>query len=195
MTKFLATARKRIVAHLKKIRSATAREIARALNMNSPNIRHHLSILVSDGGEVTYANRSKGGRGRPEKLYALSDKALGDNLANLTEALLSESWTTVHVEALAARMLQMDKFRELPLRMRLSMLVDELNDRHYHAHWEAGSGGPRVIFGRCPYAKIIDAHPELCRMDTAILNRALGGKIAQNAKIGKVHGACIFVMR
>ena len=45
----MLTARQKVLAHLKKTRSASAREIARALKMSAPNVRHHLSVLCSDG--------------------------------------------------------------------------------------------------------------------------------------------------
>ncbi len=45
----MITARQKVLAHLKKTRAASAREIARALNMSAPNVRHHLSVLCSDG--------------------------------------------------------------------------------------------------------------------------------------------------
>ncbi len=43
------TTRQRILSHLKKTRAASAREIARALNLSAPNVRHHLGVLASDG--------------------------------------------------------------------------------------------------------------------------------------------------
>jgi len=36
-----------------------------------------------------------GGRGRPEKVYSLSQAALGDNLSVLADALLTEAGSTL----------------------------------------------------------------------------------------------------
>lgn len=191
----MITARHKVLIHLKKNRTVSAREVARALKMSVPNVRHHLSVLCSDGRVEFTAVNPRGGRGRPEKLYSLSQAALGDNLPALADALLTEAGSTVRLEAVAGRILDSGQFAGLPIAKRLALLVEKLNGMHYQARWEAGAAGPRVVFGRCPYARIIEAHPELCRVDTAILNRALGGRIEQNAKIGKVHGACIFVVR
>lgn len=64
---------------------------------------------------------------------------------------------------------------------------------NYHARWEAGAEGPRVIFGHCPYAAIIARHPDLCRMDKALLEEWMGRSADQFAKI-EIEGSlvCVF---
>jgi predicted ArsR family transcriptional regulator len=171
------TTRQRILNHLKKAHRASAREIARALNLSAPNVRHHLGVLASDWRVEAGAVVKQGERGRPEKFYSLSQAALGDNLAGLVEALLSVEGSTpalpknhrddvsgvegLKVESLASHILDASQFTNLPIPKRLALLVEKLNERHYQARWEAGADGPRVIFGRCPYAAVIEGHPEL----------------------------------
>jgi len=58
--------------------------------------------------------------------------------------------------------------------MRMTALIARLNTLHYDAHWEAGASGPRVILGRCPYASVIQKHPELCQMDARAFRIWLG---------------------
>ncbi len=192
----MITTRQKVLAHLKKNRAASAREIARALKMSAPNVRHHLGILTSDGRlEVTSVNQ-RGGRGRPEKMYSLSQSALGDNLSVLADALLDGK---NNIEAVGERIAQaqgLAGFATQPLPKRLSLLVEKLNEMHYQARWEAGAEGPRVIFGRCPFAKIIENHPELCKMDVIILEISLGRPITQFTKNEfSVRGLCPFVFR
>ena len=77
-------------------------------------------------------------------------------------------------------------------------LIDKLNAREYQSRWEAGAEGPRIVFGHCPYAKIIEAHPELCAMDEALLARGLGREMKQTAKLEPdLRGIkrCMFVSR
>ncbi len=81
---------------------------------------------------------------------------------------------------------------------RLAWLIEKLNQLHYEAGWEAGEKGPRVLFGHCPYAAIIEKHPELCRMDAQALTHALGLHATQTAKLetrlgGQTH--CVFLLR
>ena len=146
----MITARQKVLAHLKKTRSASAREIARALKMSAPNVRHHLSVLCSDGRVEFVSVNNREGRGRPEKLYSLSQAALGDNLSALANALLTVAGPGLSMEAVASRVLDAGQFANLPIIKRLELLVGKLNEMHYQAHWEAGAEGPRMIFGRCP---------------------------------------------
>jgi predicted ArsR family transcriptional regulator len=192
----MTTARQKVLAHLKKTRAASAREIARALKMSAPNVRHHLSVLCSDGRVEFTAVNNREGRGRPEKMYSLSQAALGDNLSALTNALLTEAGSGLNVEALASHILNSSQFANLPVAKRLVLLVEKLDEMHYQSRWEAGAEGPRVIFGRCPYAKVIDAHPELCKMDAAMLGNSLGRPIVQLQKNETgARGACPFLFQ
>ncbi len=191
----MTTARQKVLTHLKKTRAASAREIARALKMSAPNIRHHLSVLRSDGRVEFVAVNNREGRGRPEKMYSLSQSALGDNLSALADALLSVEGYKLQVESVASRLLDSTQFTNLPITKRLALLVEKLNEMHYQSRWEASAEGPRVILGRCPYAKIIEQHPELCQMDAAMLKGALGNNVEQIAKIEKMQSACIFATK
>ena len=187
--------RQRILNHLKKTSTASAREIARALDLSAPNVRHHLGVLASDGRVEAAAASPRGERGRPEKQYSLSQAALGDNLSGLVEALLAETGATVPWEAVARRILGEVEPTNVPIAARLRLLVDKLNEKHYQARWEAGADGPRVLFGRCPYAAVIEGHPELCGMDVRVLEIFLGREVRQLGKIEKGMGVCLFGMR
>jgi predicted ArsR family transcriptional regulator len=192
----MALSRQKILIHLKKNRSASAREIARALKISPPNVRHHLSVLCSDGRVEFTAVNNREGRGRPEKLYSLSQAALGDNLPALTNALLDVAGSKEWTEALAYRILDSEAFASLPVPKRLALLIEKLNGMNYQARWEATAEGPRVIFGRCPYAKVIDGHMELCKMDGAMLGNVLARPVIQSPKNETgAHGHCPFVFR
>ena len=192
----MITARQKILAHLKKTRAASAREIARALKMSAPNVRHHLGILTSDGRLELTSVHQRGGRGRPEKIYSLSQSALGDNLSVLADVLLDGKVNVVTMGERIAQLQGLVGFSNQPMPKRLSLLVDKLNEMHYQSRWEAGAEGPRVIFGRCPFAKIVENHPELCKMDAAILEISLGRPISQFTKSDvSARGTCPFVFR
>jgi len=201
----VTTARQKVFAYLKKQHSASAVQIGHALNMSVANIRHHLSILLSDGRIVMSEEIKKEGRGRPVKFYRLSESLLGDNLALLNDALLTE-WLrnlspakregSLHTlaKALVSRMGQSSS--QVPIAKRLAGVIAKLNEFHYQSHWEAGVEGPRVLFAHCPYAAVIEKHPELCKMDAAILESLLGGDVRQIAKLERGGApACVFVVK
>jgi predicted ArsR family transcriptional regulator len=191
----MVTARQKVLAYLTKNRTASAREISRALKMSAATVRHHLRVMVADGRlEISFV-RGREGRGRPEKVYSLPSAALGHNLSALSNAVLAEAGTSVHMEALAQRLAGDVNFADQPITKRLSLTVETLNAMNYHARWEAGPQGPRLIFGHCPYAAIIEKHPELCRMDEHLINELMGNSATQMFKIGKDGSVmCVFAL-
>ena len=189
----MTTVRQKILAHFNKTRFASAREIGRALQLSSATVRHHLRVLASDGRLELTAVRGSDRKGRPEKVYGLPLSALGDNLASLSEALLAEAGMNASMEALAKHLIGTSSFSGQPLAKRLTLTVEKMNQMSYHARWEAGSEGPRIIFSHCPYAAIIAKHPELCRMDASMLKEWLGQPATQLSKIGKEGSSvCVF---
>jgi len=191
----MTTARQKVLTYLNKTRSASAREISRSLRMSAANVRHHLRVLASDGRLEVTSVRGRESRGRPEKIYSIPRAVLGDNLSVLSEALLAEAGSGVRVEVLAKRLAGESNFKSQPVAKRLNLLVEKINQMKYHARWEAGPEGPRVIFGHCPYAAIIERHPELCRMDEELLKELMGESAEQLSKIGRDGSLlCVFAM-
>ncbi len=190
----MVTARKKVLTYLTKNRTASAREISRSLKMSAATVRHHLRVLTADGRLETESVRGREGRGRPEKIYAIPRAALGDNLSALAEALLTEAGSSIRVEALAKRLTGESNFVSQPIAKRLHLVVEKLNEMNYHARWEAGAEGPRIIFGHCPYAAIIMKHPELCKMDVSLLSRLMSRAVLQELKSEtQKSGVCPFV--
>jgi len=191
----MITARQKVLTYLTKTRTASAREIGRGLKMSPPTVRYHLRVLMEEGRlEISFV-RGREGRGRPEKVYSLPRLALGDNLPALGDAVLEEAGAAVQMEALARRLAGNTGFTDQPIAKRLNLTVEQLNIMNYHARWEAGPQGPRLIFGHCPYAAIIAKHPELCKMDKALLEELMGDAAAQLFKIGKDGSStCVFAV-
>ena len=191
----MMTARQKILTYFSKTRTASAREISRSLKMSPATVRHHLRVLSSDGRLEMSFVRGRDGRGRPEKVYSLPRSALGDNLAALGDALLSEAGSSVMMESLAKRLAGDTSFAGQPIAKRLNACVEKLNQMNYHSRWEAGPQGPRLIFGHCPYAALIGKHPELCEMDEALLEELMGDSVMHMFTIGKDGSSvCIFAL-
>jgi len=191
----MTTVRQKVLAYFDKTRTASTREISRALKLSAATVRYHLRVLVSDGRLEIAAVRGRDARGRPEKIYSLPRSALGNNLAALSDALLTDSGSRVTMEALAKRLAGEIGSVNQPLAKRLNLTVEKLNQMNYHARWEAGSEGPRILLGHCPYALILEKHPELCQMDRAMLQKLTGQPAKQIFRIGKDGSTvCVFVM-
>jgi predicted ArsR family transcriptional regulator len=191
----MVTARHKVLAYLHKTRTASARQISRALRMPAANIRHHLRVLVSDGRLEVSGGGTGEKRGRPEKVYSLPRAVLGDNLSALSEALLAESGSKVRMDVLAKHLVGESDLANQPAGKRLNLVIEKLNQMNYHARWEAGSSGPRIILSHCPYASIIARHPELCVMDAALLEKLTEQSAQQLTKIGRDGSlSCVFAL-
>ena len=195
----MTTVRQKVLAYFAKSRAASAREIARVLKLSAATVRHHLRVLASDGRLEMTSVRGRDVRGRPEKIYSLPRAALGDNLAALSDVLLTEAGPRVPMETLAGRLARRltgeSSADAQPLPKRLNLTVEKFNQMNYHARWEAGAEGPRILFAHCPYAAILEKHPELCRMDQALLKEFMGQAAAQIFRAGKDGSSvCVFIV-
>jgi predicted ArsR family transcriptional regulator len=141
------------------------------------------------------------------KLYGASDRLLGDNMAAIADSLLG-AWpsgsrsagpnglTTTLAQGLLHRL--GTSASPNPISKRIAALIERLNEAHYHARWEAGAQGPRILLGHCPYYAIIRQHPVLCQMDAFALGEQLGAKATQVAKIDPAASTvtqCIFLIK
>ena len=187
------TTRQKILDYLKRNRTVSSREIAHALRMTPANARYHLGILAADG-RVELINQRQVGRGRPEKVYQLSGTLVGNNLSALADALLVEAGDGLRMEAVGKRLAEERSVEGHSLMRRLAFTVERLNEMHYQARWEAGAEGPRIVLGHCPYASVIGKHPELCQMDSALLEEFLGGQVQQVAKLERGAGETTFCL-
>ncbi len=186
----MTTARQKVLGYFNKSRRASAREIARATKMSPATVRHHLRVLAADGRLEMAPAQEREGRGRPEKVYALPQAALGDNLSALAEALLAEAGSSLKMEAVAKHIIGEANPASQPIAKRLNLVIEKLNQMNYHARWEAGAKGPRILFGHCPYAAIIAMHPELCEMDTRLLSQFVSQPVAKEAK-SETQRSCV----
>jgi predicted ArsR family transcriptional regulator len=200
----MKTTRQLLCEHLQLKRTASATELARALRVTPANIRHHLSALMSEGVVDKVGQRPVVGRGRPVHLFGLVVQASRNNLALLVKALLSEiskECSTIEHETLikhlAVYLRGADRLPPRTQAQRYVQAIQHLNSMSYLARWEAHARAPRVIFSHCPYAAVIQDHPELCQLDRFLLEELLGEQVRQVAKLEMTaHGdrQCIFLI-
>jgi predicted ArsR family transcriptional regulator len=187
----MANTRQLILEFLESKQIGTAPEIARAMNMTSANVRHHISILVDESAIVEIGTRRTKDRGRPSLLYALYGHARQHNLDQLSSALLDElllgktpDEATQVLKRLAGRLLD-DNTYTSSLTQRLYKAILRLNEMHYDARWEAHADAPYLIFSFCPYAKILHSNPELCTLDSHLIEALLGRPARQIERLAE----------
>jgi predicted ArsR family transcriptional regulator len=186
----MKTTRQRLLEYVQVKGVATAPEIARALHLTAANIRHHLSILLEEGALEVAGERAASSRGRPTRLFALSRQMAAHHLDGLAAALLQELAGALPPAAqeqflrkIAARLAAGKEPAARSFTQRLTQAVQRLKAMNYAARWEARPAAPRLILGHCPYAAILPEHPELCRMDAALLEELLGVPVVQSARL------------
>ena len=118
---------------------------------------------------------------------------LGDNLSALADVLLVEAGSSLKIETVAKRLAGESDFKSQPIAKRLNLIVEKLNQMNYHSKWEAGAGGPRIIFGHCPYAAIIAKHPELCVMDESLVSQLMACPVSSETRSETQKNICPFV--
>jgi predicted ArsR family transcriptional regulator len=202
MTPAKVPIRRRYLAYLRKNLTSTVADLARAMNVTPANVRHHLAELQADGLVELVETRRSAQRGRPLKVYGLSRLVYGDNMNQLADVVLTDWFSILEKEdiseamsRIASQMIGDSKYISGHISRRLGLAVEKLNQMNYHARWEAHAGGPRMIFESCPYAHVISSHPQLCQMDTQILQNLLDTDIEQIAnreKGTKNVPVCIF---
>lgn len=202
----MKTSRQRVLEYVQAHHPVTAADLSQALHMTEANARHHLSILQQRGLLRSAGQRRGSAKGRPARLYLPSEQLLGHNLDQLAAALLDLLGARLGsgeldelLHNLAGRMLQTGQNARPAgnesLTQRLYRAIQQLNQLHYQARWEAWRGAPRLILDHCPYAAIIAQHPELCRLDAYLLESLAGSQVEQTSKLepdtqGALH--CIF---
>lgn len=168
------------------------------------NIRYHLKNLLSEGMIIVSGSLPSLRRGRPVLQYSLNPAYQKNNLDILCSVALSFLFADRPQGEIQAILFNFSE-RIIPppqslsgaLTQRLSRVVAALNRRHYAARWEARPDGARILFGHCPYAAIIQQHPELCQMDNHILSLSSGKDVNQIARIGEGRPAnlnCVFMV-
>ncbi len=188
-----------ILEYLQSNPPASAAEISSALHLTKAGIRYHLNQLLAQQVITKVPSLLPVQKGRPTQLFRLSPNFHQHNLANLAGALLTIS---ADIQDETLHKLAELFIAEIPTaRQRtaqLNRLIAFLNHRGYQARWEAYANGPRILFRNCPYAEIISSHPELCKMDTAVISAYLKLSFQQTARIDQVYAkipACIFLTK
>jgi predicted ArsR family transcriptional regulator len=199
----METTRQHIVAYIKEHQVVTTAEISHRLNLTPADVRHHLSLLIKQGSVTVVGDRSTGQRGRPAQLYTLAMPMARNNLHLLSHELLidlashfsSEEWE-YHLRQIAIQLSNQSIQTNNNPTQRIYLAINHLNSLNYDASWEAHANSPWIILGHCPYAAIIDQHPELCRLDIYLLENLLGLPVQLIEKLittSRGLRRCIFV--
>lgn len=183
----------------------TAAALGERLGLTPAAVRRHLDALFGDGMIESRVARPRGqrGRGRPAKLFAITDAGRSafehayDDLAGSALRFLSErmgeeavaEFARSQVAALVQRLAPL--MRQVPAEQRVRVLAEALSAEGYAASASKASvGGDQLCQHHCPVAHVAAAFPQLCEAETEAFARILGTPVQRLATIAHGDGVC-----
>jgi predicted ArsR family transcriptional regulator len=200
----MSNARQKILNFIIEQQSTTVDELSKVFKVTPANIRHHLSILIGQGSVKVIGQKAASFRGRPAQIYSCTQQSNQNNLDQLADVLLADflqnsgqDGTNSLLKKIASQMVSKYSIEFNNPTRRLYSSIRVLNHMSYQAHWEAHVKNPRIMLGHCPYGAILDRHPEICQMDTFVIETLLNTPVRQIEKLtlnAKGLPECVFLL-
>lgn len=198
--------RRRILLYVLRHGPVSATDISQSFGMSAAGVRRHLDNIVDDGlAHVVEAPRS-GQRGRPAKLFRLTDAGRAqfghdyDTLALLALRALRNSTGDEAVKDFAAQRIN-EVLGEIPeldedfaedkdVKAQARKIAEALTDRGYAATVGHAAGGVQICRHHCPIQDVAEEFPELCAAEHRVVAELLGQHTQPLATIADGNGIC-----
>ncbi|WP_344863319.1 metalloregulator ArsR/SmtB family transcription factor [Planomonospora alba] len=183
----------------------TAAALGERLGLTPAAVRRHLDALLAEGMIEPRTARPRGqrGRGRPAKLFAITDAGrsafehaydglAGSALRFLADRLGEEAVTEFarsQVSGLIGRL--RGEMQDVPASERVRVLAEALSADGYAASASrAALGGEQLCQHHCPVAHVAAEFPQLCEAETEAFAQILGTPVQRLATIAHGDGVC-----
>lgn len=167
-------------------------------------VRHHLHLLQQDALIVSPLLRRKSSPGRPQHVYALTEKAkdffptnyerLAEKMIEQIQMQFSPSAVNVILEGVAESMSSDSSLEGLSLAERLTRVVEHLNKQGYDAHVESCPEGYMLHTRNCPYHHLAQRTHTLCDLDMRIVSRLTGVVPRLVARMSSGDSSCSYLL-
>ncbi len=199
--------RDRVITLLLERGSATAAELGKALGLSPAGIRRHLDVMLADGMVIARNRPVRGhrGRGRPAKVFALTEAArlscaphTYDDLASAALRWIARNGGSEAVTRFAAEQVSILEERcraamadanDEPL-ARARALARALSAEGYAASATTIATGGQLCQHNCPVAHVAAEFPQLCEAETEVISRLVGTHVQRLATIANGDGVC-----
>jgi predicted ArsR family transcriptional regulator len=196
--------RERVRSLLLALGPSTAATLGGQLGLSPAAVRKHLDALLLDGTVTTREQHVRGlrGRGRPARLYVLTDAghaggpAAYDDLAAGALRFLAEAGGSEAVERFAeTRVAELEQryaeqLRDTAPADRPAVLAQALSADGYAATTSEQGFGVQLCQHHCPVQHVAAEFPQLCDAETAALGRLLDVHVQRLATIAHGDGVC-----
>jgi predicted ArsR family transcriptional regulator len=187
--------------------SATAAQLGAALGLSPAAVRRHLDAMLADGDVISRGQsaRSHRGRGRPARVFLLTDAArvrcgthTYDGMATAALRWIARHGGEPEVAAFAAEQVSalearcrraMEGAGKDPL-ARADALAGALTAEGYAANASTIASGGQLCQHHCPVAHVAAEFPQLCEAETAVISRLIGTHVQRLATIAHGDGVC-----
>lgn len=200
-----STTRARVARLILEHGPVTAAALGERLGLTPAAVRRHLDALLGDGmiEPRTVRPRGQRGRGRPAKLFAITDAGRSafehayDDLAGSALRFMAEhmgeqavaEFARSQVSGLLQRLEPV--MRTVPEDQRAKVLAEALSAEGYAASAsKAQSGGDQLCQHHCPVAHAAAEFPQLCEAETEAFAQLLGTPVQRLATIAHGDGVC-----
>ncbi|WP_390625304.1 helix-turn-helix transcriptional regulator [Corynebacterium anserum] len=209
--------RHRILLHVLRHGPVSATDISEEFGLSAAGVRRHLDNIVADGyAEIVSVPRS-GQRGRPAKMFRLTDAGRSlfghdyDTLALLALRALRQAGGEAAVENFAAERIHdlLSDVEETDNKnksiattdatstgndedviAKARAIADALSDRGYAATVGNAAGGVQICRHHCPIQDVAQEFPELCAAEHRVVAELLGQHTQPLATIADGNGIC-----
>jgi predicted ArsR family transcriptional regulator len=196
--------RERVAQLLLELGPSTALALSERLGLTPAAVRRHLDGMLAAGKIIARDAPMRGprGRGRPAKLFALSDAGHDagptayDDVAVAALRFLRQTAGEQAVEDFARQRIAewesryAAKIASLPLDERPAALAQALCDDGYAATVHEGGVGVQVCQHHCPVQHVAEEFPALCEAETEAIGRLVGRHVQRLATIAHGDGVC-----
>ncbi len=201
----MKSTREKILNTLLRKRQATINELSEIVGINGISVRHHLINLQADG--LIFAEEQRHGVGRPRFVYRLTDKGIEKfptNYLHLIQQLMEK------MGALLPEKKRMEIFRAvgesqadgccsidhtLPIEDQLHQLANQLAPEGFTLSWQKNGDEITLYSDHCPYHHLGMTHPEICEVDYALFNKAMGTEVIPEDCILKGDPRCTYRLK
>ena len=198
--------RQQILDHLKVYGASTVDQLATVLGLSPVTVRHHLDILRSEELIGAPVVRRRNTRGRPQHLFALTEKAasrfpkryheLAGGLLDQLKQHADERTVNVIFAGLSDSLLASAPRPEpeSTLAERLTLAVNYLNNQGYVARWQPVADGYVVHTCNCPFEGVAAAHGELCGLDARLISTLVGAPVERRSHLADGDPSCTYFL-
>jgi DeoR family suf operon transcriptional repressor len=179
----MTSTRERILQMLLNHPKSTISELAKAVDINTISVRHHLISLQAEG--AISAEEVRHGVGRPRLVYSLTEKGVErfpTRYLRLTNRLLDQLKSTMSQDQFSHLFSQMadditssyvEKTHKMNMEERLEFIKNLMAEEGFSMEWEKEGDHYHIKEISCPYYLIGQSHPEICVIDHTLISRIL----------------------